>query len=74
MQFEARFYNPDKSIKTDPTNIEYIVIKNSIEAFFYDLIEQKRKIFGETLSNHFDITQHQASFGDLLEQTLSARL
>jgi hypothetical protein len=73
-QFEARFYNPDKSIKTDITNVEYILIKGSIEAFFYDLVEQKRKIFGETLGKNWDVTSDRISFKDLVEQTVGARL
>ena len=73
-QFEFRFYNPDKSIKTSSTNVEYILIKDSIEQFFYDMVERKRAIFGETLSKHWDVTKDTSSFKDLLQQTLATRM
>lgn len=73
-QFEYRFYNPDKSIKNRPTNVEYIIAKNTIDEWFYELVEEKRKIFGETISNNWSLTEDTSSFKDLLEKTVSHRL
>ena len=73
-QFEFRFYNPDMSIKTAPTAIEYVVAKGTIDEFFFDLVEDKRRIFGETISNHWTLDQDNGSFRGLVERTLSGRL
>lgn len=73
-QFEFRFYNPDKKIKHRNTSIEYVVAKNTIDEFFYDMVEDKRRIFGETISNHWSIEQDGGSFKALMERTLNSRL
>lgn len=73
-QFEFRFYNPDKSIKTDPTNIEYIIAKGTIDNVWFDMVEEKRRIFGETVANHWKLESDTTSFRQLLEQTLQGRL
>ena len=73
-QFEFRFYNPDKSIKSDSTNIEYVIAKGTLDEWWFDMVEGKRKIFGETISNHWDVTKDTGSFKDLLERTVGARL
>jgi SNF2 family DNA or RNA helicase len=73
-QFEYRFYNPDKSIKTASTNIEYIVAKGTIDEFFYDMVEEKRQIFGETISTNWSLEQDSDSFKKLMERTISSRL
>lgn len=79
-QFEYRFYNPDLSYLASRgypnkvTNIEYIIAKGTIDEFFYNLVEEKRRIFGETLSKNWDVTQDAASFRELMEQTVSNRL
>lgn len=73
-QFEFRFYNPDKSIKTAPTSVEYIVAKGTIDEFFHDLVCEKRKIFGETIGNNWDLSQDPGSFKQLVERTIGGRL
>ena len=73
-QFEFRFYNPDLLIKNSPTNIEYIIAKGTVDEFFYDLVEQKRVIFGETIATHWDVKNDGDSFKDLIEKTLGTRL
>lgn len=73
-QFEFRFYNPDKSIKKDPTNVEYIIAKGTIDEWFFDMVEGKRKIFGETISNNWSIDQDTVSFRSLVEQAVGNRL
>jgi SNF2 family DNA or RNA helicase len=74
-QFEFRFYNPDKSIMGEAqTDIEYIIAKGTIDEWFYDLVESKRAIFGETISNNWNIESDAGSFRDLMEKTVSSRL
>jgi len=73
-QFEFRFYNPDKSIKTAVTNIEYVIAKGTIDEWFYDLIESKRIIFGETIGTNWSLTSDPQSFKMLLEKTVANRL
>lgn len=73
-QFEFRFYNPDRSIKNVPTNIEYIIAKGTIDEWFYDMVEEKRQIFGETLASEWSLTNDSSSFRDLMGKTLSHRL
>ena len=79
-QFECRFFNPDAQIMLDRglkdkvTNYEYIVAKGTIDEFYwYDMIEQKRQIFGETVQNNWDISDPD-TFKQLLERTTSNRL
>lgn len=74
-QFEFRFYNPDKSIMGEAqTDIEYIIAKGTIDEWFYDMVEEKRKIFGETISNNWNIESDAGSFRDLMEKTVVSRL
>ena len=73
-QFEFRFYNPDKSIKSASTNVEYILAKGSIDEFFHDMIEEKRQIFGETISNNWSLQDDSSSFRELMERTIASRL
>lgn len=74
-QFEFRFYNPDRSIMGDnSTNIEYIIAKGTVDEFFYDLVEDKRRIFGDTISNNWDLSQDGGSYKALLEKTIGGRL
>lgn len=73
-QFEFRFYNPDKSIKTAPTHIEYVLAQGTIDEWFYDLVEEKRAIFGETISNHWKLEDDAKGFKQLLERTVAGRL
>ena len=73
-QFEFRFYNPDKSIKDRPTNVEYVIAKGTIDSFFYELVEEKRKIFGETIGTNWSLQEDSASFKELLERTVAGRL
>jgi SNF2 family DNA or RNA helicase len=74
-QFEFRFYNPDKSIMGNrSTNIEYILAKGTIDEWFYDMVEEKRIIFGETIGNNWNIETDPTSFRQLIEQTVGNRL
>lgn len=73
-QFEFRFYNPDLKIKSRPTEIEYILAKGTLDETWHDMVESKRKIFGETIGNHWSIDKDNGSFKELVERTLSGRL
>jgi hypothetical protein len=73
-QFEFRFYNPDKSIKDRSTNIEYLIAQGTIDEWFYNLVEGKRQIFGETLGTSWSLNSDPGSFKQLMEMTLSGRL
>lgn len=79
-QFEYRFYNPDqgylksRGLENKVTNIEYIVAKGTIDEFFYNLVEEKRQIFGETLSKNWDLSKDPTTFKQLMEQTVGSRL
>jgi len=73
-QFEFRFYNPDRSIKTAATNVEYILAKGTVDEFFHDLVAEKHKIFGETIGTNWDLSQDAGGFKSLLEQTIGSRL
>jgi hypothetical protein len=79
-QFEYRFYNPDKGymeaqgLPNKVTTVEYIVAKGTIDQFFYELVEEKRAIFGETIATNWDMTTDSGSFKDLVERTLATRL
>lgn len=73
-QFEFRFYNPDLKIKSRATNIEYILAKGTLDEWWFDMIEDKRKVFGETIANHWDLTQDNGTFKQLLERTVGGRL
>lgn len=74
-QFEFRFTNPDKNIKSDPTNIEYIIAKGTIDEYWHDEMRvNKGKIFNETIGTNYDPTQDPVKFKALLEKTLQGRL
>ena len=74
-QFEFRFYNPDKSIKDRPTNVEYLLVKGTTDQWFHDNVETTRQIAGETIGTNWDFEKMEgSSFRDLLEQTVSGRL
>lgn len=73
-QFEFRFYNPDLKIKSRSTTVEYIIAKGTIDEWWFDMVEEKRRIFGSVISNNWTIQQDVGSFKKLLEQTLGGRL
>jgi hypothetical protein len=73
-QFEFRFYNPDKSIKSCSTDVEYVLAKGTVDEYFHDMIENKRQICGETVGTHWDLTNDPAMFKELIERTVGSRL
>lgn len=79
-QFEYRFYNPDpdylkaRGLENKITTIEYVVANGTVDEFFFDMVEEKRQIFGETLSKNWDATSDKASWKQLVERTVAGRL
>lgn len=73
-QFEFRFFNPDKAIKKNPLTIEYVVAKGTFEAFWLGMLEEKQRNVDPIVYNNYDISKDSASFRELIEQTLAARL
>lgn len=73
-QFEFRFYNPDIAIKKNPLTIEYVVAKGTFEAFWLGMLEEKQRNVDPIVYNNYDISKDSASFRELIEQTLAARL
>jgi SNF2 family DNA or RNA helicase len=73
-QFEFRFYNPDKSIKKDPTLVEYILAKGTLDEWWHDMVREKAKTFGETVANHWDLQEDAGTFRELMDRTLAGRL
>lgn len=73
-QFEFRFYNPDIAIKKNPLTIEYVVAKGTFEAFWLGMLEEKQRNVDPIVYNNYDISKDNASFRELIEQTLAARL
>lgn len=78
---DLRYHEPYNEIpriysKDQPkvTNIEYIIAKGTIDEFFDNMVTQKREIFGETISNDWDLTKNADSFRDLMEKTVAGRL
>jgi SNF2 family DNA or RNA helicase len=74
-QFEHRFYNPDRKIMgNNNTTIEYVLAQGTIDEWWHNMVESKRKIFGETISNEWNIETDTVSFRSLLDQTIAGRL
>lgn len=65
-QFESRFH---RNGQTYPVVATYIVANGTIDEFFYDLVEDKRKIFGETISE-WSFTEDMDSLRDLAKRAI----
>jgi SNF2 family DNA or RNA helicase len=74
-QFEFRFYNPDPLIsKGIPTSVEYIIAKGTLDEWWYNMIEGKKVIQGETIGTQWDLKNQPAFFHQLIEETVFHRL
>lgn len=69
-QFESRFHRNGQTL---PVIADYLVASGTIDEWFHNMVEEKRKIFGETISA-WDFTSDETSIRDLAEQTLRNRL
>lgn len=69
-QFEARFHrNGQKNAVT----ITYMIAKGTIDEWFHELVETKRKILGETLDG-WDLSSDDDAIKGLVEKTLAGRI
>jgi hypothetical protein len=80
-QFEFRFYNPDKGLYEsrgiDPnkvTDVEYIIAKGTLDEWWYNMIEAKKVIQGQTIGTNWDIKTTPGLFKELIQETLLHRL
>jgi hypothetical protein len=70
-QFEGRFNRPGQTL---PVTADYFIALGTIDEYFYELVERKRKIFGETIANNWDLASNSADLKDLIDWTLDHRL
>jgi len=74
-QFEFRFYNPDLAIKKNPLTIEYVLAKGTLDEWWYNMLEEKKKNVDPLVYNNWSVESGTGiSFKELAEQTVSARL
>src|SRR5215469_5700787 len=73
-QFEFRFYNPDMSIKKNPTDVEYVIAKGTLDEWWYNMIEDKKQNVDPLVYNNWDLTKDVATFKELCEITVANRL
>lgn len=80
-QFEFRFYNPDKELlrsrRISPdkvTDVEYIVAKGTLDEWWYNMVEVKKAIQGQTIGTNWDVKTTPGMFKELLQETLNHRL
>lgn len=67
-QFEGRF---DRDGQVNDVMITYLMARGTIDEFFHDMVETKRKIFGETISANWDLVSDMHSLKDLAERTIA---
>lgn len=70
-QFEDRFNRPGQ---TRPVTCEYLLAKGTIDSYFSQMVEDKRKIFGETVGNSWDLKGDKMAIRDLVDWTVGHRL
>ena len=70
-QFEARFH---RSGQLKPVLTEYLLAKGTIDDYFSALVEEKRRIFGETVSLDWNLASDPNALRDLCYQTTASRL
>lgn len=69
-QFEGRF---NRQGQTKPVLAEYMIAKGTIDEYFSALVEEKRKICGETLDG-WDLAGDSNALRDLVDRTVANRL
>jgi SNF2 family DNA or RNA helicase len=74
-QFEFRFYNPDKSIKDRPTNVEYVLADKTVDKFFHAMgIEKEQNVNPLLYEKTWELESDPRSFQQLMEATCGSRL
>ena len=69
-QFEGRFHR-DGQVKA--VNVTYMIANGTIDEFFHDMVERKRKILGETLSS-WALTEDGEAMKELTEKVRYTKL
>jgi SNF2 family DNA or RNA helicase len=69
-QFEARFH---RNGQTRPVTCDYLIAHGTIDHFLTDLVNEKRKIFGETMGG-YSLTEDENGLRDLSQRILSSPL
>lgn len=69
-QFEGRFWRDGQKM---PVWGNYLIAKGTIDQFFDELVEEKRKIFGETIGG-WDLSGDSDSLRQLVDRTISSRI
>jgi len=70
-QFEARI---DRYGQIAPTTADYLIAKNTVDVTFTDIVEDKRQLVGETLSDTFDFEMDEKLLTFLAEGAAKTRL
>lgn len=70
-QFESRFHRAGQD---KPVLCEYLVAKGTIDDYFMDLVEAKRLVFQQGVSNDWSLASDPNMLRELIERTISSRL
>lgn len=70
-QFEGRFHR-DGQVKA--VKVTYMIAAGTIDEFFHDMVQNKRRILGETLSKNWSFTDDEESIKDLVEKVRVTKL
>lgn len=66
-QFESRFHRNGQTL---PVVADYLIATGTIDEWFHNMVEEKRKIFGETISN-WQFTNDANSIREMFNQSVS---
>lgn len=69
-QFESRFHRNGQTL---PVVADYLIATGTIDEWFHAMVEEKRKIFGETVSN-WQFTNDSTGIRQLFDQSVGNRL
>lgn len=67
-QFEGRFHRDGQQ---KGVMITYMIAKGTIDEWFHEMIEQKRRIFNETISSNWALTADDNSLRELANQAIA---
>jgi len=70
-QFEGRFH---RNGQVNAVNVTYMIAKGTIDEFFHDMVEEKRKICGETLVKDWSFTQDSDAMKELTDKVRRSKI
>lgn len=70
-QFEARFWRDGQK---NAVHSDYLVASGTIDEWFCELVEAKRQIFQQTVSNNWDLAGDESMLKDLVNKIILGRL